>query len=231
MINVKIWFEGLAHIFMPRMCCGCDTALLTFEQIICTECSYHLPLTDFHLDPNNESAKQLWGKLDVEFVSSMLYLNKSSRVERLLHRLKFKGYPEIGVYLGSLYAAKLLAIQEKQKFDFIIPIPLHPIKFRKRGYNQAECFAKGLAEGLKIPLVNDVLTRKVYSESQVTKSRVERYDNVDHVFSVHKDEKRLDGLHVLLVDDVLTTGATLCAAGTILKNAGARVSIVTIARA
>jgi ComF family protein len=223
--------ESFLHILMPRVCCGCDRALHIHEELLCLDCLFHLPITDFHLDKNNESARQLWGKLDFEYTFSMLYLSKSSCVEKLLHRLKFKGFSEIGEYFGEKYAISLLDIHSKQPFDFIIPIPIHPSKLRIRGYNQAECFAKGLAKGLNVPLLNDVLFKTKLSASQTTKSRTERYENVEHVFGIKEDISLLENKHVLLVDDVLTTGATLCAAGNMLKDRGALVSIATLARA
>lgn len=228
-MRVSSFLQGFSHILMPRMCCACDASLYTNEEVLCTDCLFHLPVTDFHLDKDNESAKQLWGKLDFEFACSMLYLSKSSRVENLLHRLKFKGFSEIGEYLGKLYADSLKNLVHE--IDYILPIPIHKSKLRKRGYNQAECFAKGLSEGLKIPLLSNKLVRVVASASQTTKARLERYDNVENVFALLSDKIDLNNKHIILVDDVLTTGATLCTAGNILKRAGAKVSVITLARA
>lgn len=229
-MKLSLWFESFAHLFFPKLCCGCDQALFIDEHVLCLSCSYHLPLTDFHRDVANPSAQQLWGKLDAECVVSMLYLHKDSRVEQLVHKLKFLDYPQIGVYLGRRYARSLQQIKLTTPWDFIVPIPLHPSKLRKRGYNQAACFGKGLAELLDIPLAENIIYRVKASPSQTTKSRLERYDNVDQVFALHP-ETLLEGKHVLLVDDVLTTGATLSSAGNLLKQAGAKVSVATIARA
>lgn len=228
---ITAFWQGFSHILMPNLCCGCDRALYGYEEILCTDCIYHLPLTDFHLDKNNESAQQLLGKLDFLFASSMLYLSKSSRVEKLLHRLKFKGFPQIGEYFGYQYGMQLARIAEDIPFDFIIPIPIHRSKLKKRGYNQAACFAVGLAKGLGTPVLVDVLLRTVASASQTTKSRVERYDNVEKVFSLSVNHIELADKHILVVDDVLTTGATICAAGNLLKDIGAQISVATLARA
>lgn len=230
-MNIRSSIQSFIHVFLPKLCCGCDKALFADEDVLCLACLYHLPLTDFHLDKNNESARQLLGKLDFEFATSMLYLSKASPVERLLHKMKFKGFPEIGDYLGNLYGTALVHLHQEIPFDYIIPIPLHPSKLRKRGYNQAECFAKGLANRLEVDLLNNYLIRFINSDSQVTKARVERYDNVEKVFGLSAHYVSLSDKHILLVDDVLTTGATLCVAGNILKNSGARVSVVTLARA
>lgn len=219
------------HILLPKLCSACDKSLLAHEELICTECAYHLPFTDFHFDENNESARQLWGKLDAVFAYSMLYLSKSSRVEKLMHKLKYDNQPEIGVYLGKLYGKKLLRDKVSMDIDMIVPIPLHQSKFRKRGYNQATCFAEGLSEVLNISVENNLLMRSVASASQTTKSRLDRYDNVHNVFKINpKYQLDLMDKSILLVDDILTTGATIVEAGNVLNERGARVSVMTIAR-
>lgn len=231
-MKIYSFLQGLTHIFMPKTCSACDCALYAHEDVLCIKCLYHLPLTDFHTHKDNQSAKQLWGKLDFEFASSMLYLSKSSRVEVLLHRLKFQGHYEIGVFMGKRYAEKLLPVYKGEyPIDYIIPIPIHPSKYIKRGYNQAESFAKGLGKGLGIPVLTRVLRREISSPSQTTKDRIERYENVENVFGITKRGTSIKNKHVLLVDDVLTTGATICSAGNVLKKAGAKVSVATLARA
>lgn len=210
---------------------ACRTVLYTHEEIICTECLYHLPLTDFHLDIENDTVKQLWGKLDFEVALSMLYLSKDSRVERLLHQLKYGNKPQIGVFLGKIYGKNLKDFSNLQQFDLITAVPIHPKKHRERGYNQAFQFAKGLSQSLSLPVSEAVLQRNIYSISQTKKSRSERYDNVSGVFALHRNAGSLQDKHILLVDDILTTGATVCEAGEVLRKAGAKVSIMTIARA
>jgi len=191
---------------------------------------YHLPITDFHQDKNNQTAKQLWGKLDFQYAMSMLYLAKSSRVEQLLYRLKYGNQPEIGEFLGKYYGKMLQEAGILNTVDLIIPIPLHRSKLRLRGYNQSSQFAKGLSKAGGIPWTDRVLIRKKATVSQTKKSRTERYENVEDVF-VLRDAGALENKHVLLVDDVLTTGATICSAGNQLVRAGAAVSVATIARA
>lgn len=227
---MNTYFNDLLHVFLPQVCLACSESLLHHEEVLCTACYYHLPLTDFHLDDKNETAQQLWGKLDFVQAVSMLYLSKSSRVEKLMHRLKYQNQPEIGVYLGKMYAQKLSAIGFFETIDLIAPIPIHRSKLRKRGYNQASQFAKGLSEATKVPWGEQTLLRTVASVSQTQKSRLERYDNVEGVFSVN-ELHAVSGKHILLVDDVLTTGATISVAGNALIDAGAQVSVMTIARA
>lgn len=224
-------FQDFIHLFFPKLCQACEGVLLAQEEVICMDCSYHLPFTNFHLDPKNESARQLLGKLEFEKAVSMLYLSKSSRVENLIHRLKYKDQPEIGIFLGRMYVKRLSQSDFLEGIDIIIPVPLHISKLRKRGYNQAEQFAKGISEESGIPLDLETLIRIVNSSSQTNKSRVDRYDNVQNVFSIKSSRLDLSDKHILLVDDILTTGATVCAAGNVLKEAGAKVSVMTIARA
>lgn len=225
---LRYYFNGFLHLLFPRLCMACEANLFVSEEMLCTKCLYHLPFTDFHLDDNNETARQLWGKIEFNHAFSMLHLAKSSPVETLLHKLKYKNQPEIGVFLGKLYAHKITSIP--QYVDYIIPVPLHRSKLRKRGYNQAGEFAKGLSLGLNIPLRQNILLREVLSVSQTQKTKTERYDNVKNVFALNIKET-LQGKHILLVDDVLTTGATICEAASLLIASGTTVSLATIARA
>lgn len=205
--------------------------MLADEEQICLTCIYHLPFTDFHTDAENETARQLWGKLSVEYATSMLHLAKSSRVEKLLHKLKYGNEPQIGVLLGKLYADKLGKVPRLTDIDAIVPVPIHKKKLRKRGYNQAAVFARGISQAWGKQYIGDLLIRRINSASQVTKKRAERYDNVEGVFAINQGKFAIENRHILLVDDVLTTGATICEAGNLLIKQGARVSVATIARA
>ncbi|HMR20052.1 MAG TPA: ComF family protein [Sphingobacterium sp.] len=227
---MKSYLRDLLHVFLPQVCFSCDESLLYHEEVLCMTCLYHLPLTDFHLDNENETARQLWGKINFQRAISMLYLAKSSRVEKLLYRLKYNNQPEIGIFLGKYYARKLLEINFFEAIDIIVPVPIHRSKLRKRGYNQSSQFAKGLSTIAQVPWTDKLLARTVSSVSQTKKSRIERYENVAGVFELN-DQTAVQGKNILLVDDVLTTGATICTVGNILVEAGAKVSILTIARA
>lgn len=224
------WLD-LLHVLFPETCVGCERTLLYQEEMLCTTCLFHLPKTDFHLDSENETARQLWGKLDFQTAISMLKLSKDSITEQLIHQLKYGNQPHIGLYLGKMYGQALLSVGILSDIDCIVPIPLHRSKLRKRGYNQAAYFAIGLARALSVPCEEHAFIRQNKAVSQTQKSRIDRYDNVEGVFTCTNVEK-LAEKHILLVDDVLTTGATIAAAGNILiEQTHCKVSVATIARA
>jgi len=228
--KLSSFFKDFVHIFFLKICVTCGGELLSHEDMLCSLCLYHLPLTDFHRDSENETARQLWGKLDCRHAMSMLYLAKSSRVEQLLYKLKYGHHPEIGVFFGEYYGKILQNAAVLDRVDIILPVPLHKSKLRKRGYNQSSQFAKGLSKASALPWADDILIRTAATVSQTTKSRTERYENVEGVFTL-KETEAVQDKHILLVDDVLTTGATICAVGNLLIEAGATVSVATIARA
>jgi len=190
-----------------------------------------MPLTQYHLDPKNQAVKKFYGKIDIQFASTFLYFNKKGMVQELIHNLKYKGHEEIGTVLGNWYAGDLKEIQLEIPFDAVIPVPLHPKKFKERGYNQVTTFGKALAEGLKIPYNDSVLYRKKYSKTQSKKNLLGRSENIENIFdAVLTEENR--NKHFLIVDDVLTTGATLEACSrALLKIPGTKISIVCMAMA
>ncbi|MDM8177288.1 MAG: phosphoribosyltransferase family protein [Pseudosphingobacterium sp.] len=222
------YFQALVSLLYPELCAGCKRSLYEHESLICTHCLYHLPITNFHLDPANAASKQLWGRVPLQVVSSYLYYVKGSTVQNILHHLKYFNKPEIGNMLGKRYG-ELLYCSTFRHVDLIVPVPLHPKKLKKRGYNQSEFFAKGLSESFKVPIETGNLIRHTRTESQTTKRRYERYENMKEIFEVLKPQTFQDK-HILLVDDVLTTGATIEAcAYKLLEIAGVRVSVVTLA--
>lgn len=190
-----------------------------------------MPLTQYHLDPKNQAVKKFYGKIDIQFASTFLYFNKKGMVQELIHNLKYKGHEEIGTVLGNWYAEDLREIQLAIPFDVVIPVPLHPKKFKERGYNQVTTFGKALAEGLKIPYNDSVLYRKKYSKTQSKKNLLGRSENIENIFDAVLTEEN-QNKHFLIVDDVLTTGATLEACSrALLKIPGAKLSIVCMAMA
>jgi ComF family protein len=176
-------------------------------------------------------ARSLWGRVPCEGVAAYLFFRKGSKVQHLLHRLKYKGQHQIGTFLGQLYGQILVEQPPFNTAQLIIPVPLHPKRQRERGYNQSEMFANGLGKAMAIPVSPQNLVRSNTSETQTRKSRAERWDNVKQIFSV-TDPAALEGKHILLVDDVFTTGATIEACATALfKACNVKISVVTIAYA
>jgi ComF family protein len=189
----------------------------------------HLPVTDFHLHADNPVSQLFWGRVPVHHAASYFYFHKGSRVQHLIHQLKYKGREDIGVYIGRQYGRLLQDSPLFGDVSAIIPVPLHPKKLRKRGYNQSEAFARGLARSMVANVDVYSLIRKEVTDTQTRKSRFKRWENVSEVFDL-PDPSSLEGKHVLLVDDVVTTGATLeSCIQTLLKPANVKVSIATIA--
>lgn len=221
--------EDLFSLFFPRYCLGCGEPLTKEEEILCTFCLFHLPRTYFHQDPTNPAARVFWGRVRLDSAASFVFFHKGGNVQELLHQLKYQGKKDIGRYLGRLYAYELSDTQFLSGVDMIIPVPLHPKKLRKRGYNQSLCFAEGLSEISGIPVAGQVLFRKADSATQTKKSRYERWENVEGIFDL-RDTEKITGKHILLVDDVITTGATLEAcACMLLAKENVRVSVASIA--
>nr|WP_199078355.1 ComF family protein [Pedobacter sp. ASV19] len=206
-------FHDLAGLLFPRLCSSCSRPLLQAERVICLKCGYDLPYTDFHLFVDNPLARQFWGRVPIHGATALLYFNKGGKTQKMIHNLKYGQQTEIGLFLGRKMAERLLCTEYYQDIDLIIPVPLHPRKMRKRGYNQSQFLAEGIAEILGIQINNKTLIRKTATQSQTKKDRYTRFQNLQHVFKV-VNKNAIQGKHILLVDDVVTTGATLesCAA-------------------
>lgn len=188
-----------------------------------------MPLTQYHLDPKNQAIKKFYGKIDIEYASALLYFNKKGIVQELIHNLKYKGHEEIGTVLGNWYAEDLKELKLENSFDIVIPVPLHPRKLKERGYNQVTTFGKTLANSLNLTYDDTILFRKKYSKTQSKKNLLGRSENIENIFDIHSIEEN-QNKHFLIVDDVLTTGATLEACSRALqKIPGAKISIVCMA--
>jgi ComF family protein len=215
-------------ILFPELCASCSRPLFTGENCICTLCRFHLPRTFFHLQEDNPVVRHFWGKVRVRNASAYYYFSKGEKVQKLIHQLKYKGRKDVGVEIGRLMGYELRST-EYEKAEIIIPVPLHKKRLKKRGYNQSDCFAEGLAEALKIKFDPEGLLRTEETSTQTRKHRFERYRNVENVFSV-RDQVALQGKTILLVDDVITTGSTLIScAETILSVKDTTVMIGAIA--
>ncbi|OYZ31856.1 MAG: amidophosphoribosyltransferase [Sphingobacteriales bacterium 17-39-43] len=218
-------------LFFPELCAACGRNLFRNEKIICTNCIYHLPRTNFHIDTQNKMARQLWGRFNFEQAIAFVYFQKGNRVQNLMHQLKYNKKPEVGIRIGELYAWQLIRSEGWVNPDLIIPIPLHPVRLKKRGYNQSEEISKGLASVLKLPVSTQHLIRTENTESQTKKSRFARYENLKDAFII-KNATELIQKHIILVDDVMTTGATVEACSNeLLKIEGLKISICTLAYA
>lgn len=201
------------------------------EEVICYQCLFHLPKTGFHHHAENPISRLFWGRVNLHSASSYLFFSKGGNVQHLMHLLKYKGHQETGIYLGELYGKELAESSLFNSAEVIMPVPLHPNKQRIRGYNQSEKIANGLSKSMGIPYQGNNLSKIEHTESQTKKTRYERWQNVKDAFSVNEPEK-IEGKHILLVDDVLTTGATIEACATkLLQVPETRVSVVTLAYA
>ncbi|MFC3200200.1 ComF family protein [Parapedobacter deserti] len=228
---VKQYLNDLVSLFFPQTCAGCDVPLAYGEQLICTACWFHLPYTYAHLDSENASARQFWGRVKLEAAASYLYFKEASRVQQIIYHFKYKSRPELGLILGERYGELLKESPPFNRADVIVPVPLHPAKLRKRGYNQSALFAEGLCRAMQIPVAALCLARVKATRSQTQVNRYARHENMLEAFEI-RDPEIIGGKHVLLADDVLTTGATIEACASVLLDAGAaKVSAVTIAKA
>jgi ComF family protein len=223
--------SSLLSFFYPKSCVSCLNALQQKEEQLCLYCMLHLPETNYHLFNENPLKNIFSGRVRVENVASLLFYKKGNQVQKILHSMKYKGNKYLGEYLGLYYGEKLIQQKDYQNIDVIIPIPLHEKKLKLRGYNQSEWIAKGLGKGMKLPYNSEVLIRTEYTGTQTKKNRFNRWENVREVFAL-TDKEILKGKHILLCDDVLTTGATTEAAiQKLIEIENVKVSVVTLASA
>jgi len=230
MMNTPILFY-LTELLFPRLCIICGDRLIEQEQWICLDCLHHIPRTNYHLEPDNRVAQLFYGRVQIEYATSFFYFSKGSKYQSLLHNLKYKGMKELGEEIGKQFGIDLLQSPEFSSVDVICPVPLHPSKEKKRGYNQSWWIASGIAQQMNKELSDNNLKRVTATETQTRKNRFERWQNVEGIFKL-SDPEAFSGKHILLVDDVVTTGSTLEAcAQTLLSQTNARVSIATLATA
>ncbi len=224
------WDDFISLLF-PRLCYACGNYLLRNESLICTECYVVIPRTNYHNEPNNPVAQLFWGRCVIEKAAAFSYYNKGSRIRKLIHNMKYKGIREIGYELGKIYGSALKSSGFMNDIDMIIPVPLHPSKKRIRGFNQSESICIGIGEAVSLQVEIQSLIRVMVSPTQTNKSRYERWTNVEGIFKV-VDPEIIKGMHILLVDDVITTGSTIeSCASELLKIENVKVSVVALAYA
>lgn len=228
-MNIKTLLLDFIHLIYPNTCLVCGEILVQGEEHICIKCLYKLPKTNYHLQEENQTEKKFWGKVKIEHATAFYSFQKGSSVQKLLHELKYKGKKEIGEVLGKHMAIDLMQCDKYEDIDLIVPVPLHKNRYNKRGYNQSEWIAKGLSAIMEKPIETESLVRLIENTTQTKKAVYERWENTQGIFEV-SNSSAFENKHILLVDDVLTTGATLEACvEALLKTSGIKVSIVTLA--
>lgn len=229
MISTVKWFHDFSHLFFPHNCAGCGSDLLQDDQAVCLHCQTDLPETGFFALPGNPIEKIFYGRLEVKMAGAGFYFTKSSVLQRLIHQLKYKGNQEVGYQMGQWLGLQLKNSGRFELIDALIPLPLFPDKQKKRGYNQAAVLCKGIADILNIPVLEDIVRRKRYTDTQTKKGRSDRWMNVEGSFEI-TNPSLLQHKRLLLVDDVITTGATIEACGhTITQIEHTTLSIAALA--
>ena len=214
------YLQNFSELLYPKLCGGCGNHLYENEEVVCVYCRASLPLSGECDFENNASEKLFWGKVPITAAASFLFFQKKSSTQHLLHQLKYQQQEIIGEWLGEQFAYSL---QSKGRFaavEIIIPVPLHPSRIKFRGFNQCDAIARGMASVLQIPIANGILIRSIATQSQTKKNRFQRFENMNSVFSISEKASAIIGKNILLLDDVLTTGATLVSAAQVLQQAG-----------
>ena len=229
--SLKYLFKSTVHLLYPHICTGCGSDLLDEDNLLCLKCIHDLPHTNFANLANNPVEKYFWGRIPLQAAYSQFYFSKEFLIQHLIHQLKYKGDTKIGFNMVELMGKTLLKSDRFKNIDALIPLPLYTDKEHKRGYNQAAVICNGMSSVMNVPVYNKYVIRQHATETQTRKHRTERWENVKDSFKVAKAEE-LVGKHLLLVDDVVTTGATLEACGSvILQTADVKLSIATLAYA
>jgi len=220
--------KNFLFLFFPELCQVCGKPLLFSEKILCSGCISDIPKTRFHNFPDNKTSMLFWGRINFVKATSFFYYQKHCPYSFLLHKLKYRKKKEIGIELGEHFGVELKKSGFSADIDFLVPIPLHWKREKKRGYNQSEMIAIGISNVTGIPINTKLLFRHKHNLSQTTKNKKERWGNVEDIFTVSKIDT--NGKHLLLIDDVVTTGSTIeASANCILKNKNVSLSIATLA--
>lgn len=225
---ISFWHR-LLDLISPRLCVVCGHRLTVTEDVICAKCNFHLPRTDFHRDAyENEMAKIFWGRIPIERAAAFFYYEPHAEVANIIYDLKYRNHPEIGTVIGRMMAKELQLYGFFDGINEIIAVPLAKKRLRQRGYNQSGEIARGVSEVTGLPICKKAVRRSVFEGSQTSKDRWERNENVERVFELI-DAETIKGKHLLLIDDVVTTGATIIACVTqLMKAGGVRISVLSL---
>ena len=227
MTGLKEIRDSFLHLLFPHVCTGCGSDTLRENNLLCMRCIHELPETNFELFPANPVAKIFWGRLPLVAATAQFYFTKDSLIQHLMHEFKYKGNKDLGLQLGKMMGDQL---RRSGRFpaDALVPLPLFAGRERKRGYNQASILCQGMSETMHLPVLENVITRPQHTETQTRKGRVGRWENMEGKF-VLRDTEAIRYKHLLLVDDVVTTGATLEACGIeLLKGEHVQLSLATL---
>jgi len=229
LMNLPPILQSVLHLFLPHHCAGCGSDVISEKQVLCLRCQSALPFTGFHLHQHNPVEKIFWGRMPVNNAASLLYFTKDSLLQQLIHQLKYRGNKEIGHYFGEKIGEAIRQSKHFNGLDALVPLPLYAARERKRGYNQAAVVCEGIASTTQLPILKKVITRVKATAAQTHKRRTARFQNMEGKFRL-RNAAAIQQKHILLVDDVVTTGATLEACGQTLLAAGnVQISIFTIA--
>lgn len=226
---VKAWYDALVHVFYPSLCFGCNNELIQGNQFICLHCQTELGPTQFECIRDNPVEKLFWGRAEIKFAASAFYYLDKTPLQQIIHQIKYRQEKELGIHMGEVMGIKGSGLLTEFETDLCIPMPLHPRKEYKRGYNQASLLCEGIFKQTGIPFNEKVLVRNENTRTQTKKSRTERWENVANVFDII-DSSIIKNKHVVLVDDVITTGAsTEACSHTLLQHGAKTVGIYSLA--
>lgn len=229
--SIRSYWDGFIAVLFPQMCLACEQPLVRGEELVCSECLYHIKHTNYHLLKDNPITELFQGRIDIVFASSHFGFDKGGIFQKLMHHLKYKNCPEIGTLLGTHVGFGLQNSPHLPTVDYIIPVPIHRKRRKQRGYNQSEAIATGIASILKVAIDTKHLVRINHTVSQTKLNKEHRWTNVANNFKCTEPQLFVDK-HILLIDDVLTTGATIESCYQALSEIeNIKISIVTLARA
>ena len=227
MISLKEIKESVLHLFFPHVCTGCGNDILDKESVLCMRCIDAMPETNFELHAANPVEKMYRGRLRLTSGTAQFYFTKESLMQHLMHQFKYKNNRDLGLQLGKIMGEQIIK-SDRIKVDALIPLPLFPAKEKRRGYNQATLLCKGMAEAMNIPVIDNAIIRPQHTETQTSKGRIERWKNMEGKFVLNNPDA-IKNQHLLLVDDIVTTGATLEACGNeLLKGENVKLSLATL---